>query len=191
MSSWPSESALLHLMEDDRLRLRVHEIEADLQTEVDYVSNIPDSIWSLVSHVLQCPARFLANETIKSVHVQVGFCADRFRPAKCLPWSLVAGDVNENINKLSTGPEPANWTAQNNSNTRPFEIRQRSFAGCGRSAREAWMDDFGSRAGAFDHADLDAATPYVLTECRPGAFLHNAFAAVVLHDGGGEASCEA
>ena len=53
------------------------------------------------------------------------------------------------------------------------------------------MDDFGGRAGAFDHADLDAATPYVLTECRPGAFLHNAFAAVVPHDGGGEASCEA
>jgi hypothetical protein len=112
VSSWAADNALMHLMTDDRLPLVVHEIENDLNEEVEFVSLIPENVWRLLGQVLQCPHRGLQADCIKAVHTSVGFIRERFRKAKRLPWTLAVGDLDDNLDKLQAGPAPSNITAQ-------------------------------------------------------------------------------
>jgi hypothetical protein len=101
-----SDSILLMVMEDDRIPKNIDRIDADLNSELLYVSSVEDGVLDMVSAATDIPRRILRDEVVQAAAVQAGYLLRRLRPARLPPWTLLAGDVKQNLGRLSEGELP-------------------------------------------------------------------------------------
>ena len=105
LSSRVAEAALLSVMEDNRLALKVEEVDNSMEEELAYMDKVPLPVWKLTAQHLDMGALSLRSAVLQAGHIQKAFvnvrCLDRFRQP---PWSLCRGDVVKNMEQLKNGP---------------------------------------------------------------------------------------
>ena len=101
------EGFLAALMEDSRLPLRIAELEAVLDEDMQYVANVKPEVWEMIGSVCDWPGARLRSSVMYAAHKAIAFIHDRaLSAAKELPWSLIVGNMNENLDRLAAGPCP-------------------------------------------------------------------------------------
>ena len=94
------------VMEDDRIPKNIDRIDADLDSELLYVSSLKVEVLDMVAAVTDIPRRILRDEIVQAAAVQAGYMHRRLRPARLPPWTLLVGDVKQNLRSLSEGVLP-------------------------------------------------------------------------------------
>jgi hypothetical protein len=107
------DAVLLELLEDDRLGMRLLEVEEKLQEELSWIASIEPFVWQrLASLVPGLSSATLMNDCIRAANISASFMERKaLSVARGLPWSLARGDINENLDRLRQGPPPVDPTA--------------------------------------------------------------------------------
>lgn len=113
-TSYLPDAFLTQSLADDRVALHLDTMEQAVFDEFVYLTSIKDHVWSKLSGLCGYSATMLKHKVISGSFLGHGFLDWRvFREAKSLPWTLVRGDVRNNITELQASPEPpANQTAR-------------------------------------------------------------------------------
>jgi hypothetical protein len=112
ISSWLSDSVLQLLLEDDRVPMQIDLIDAEILTELDYITNMPEPIMQVLAQAARCSSRILRSEITSAALVSASYTGWKLRPAKQLPWSLCGHDRAHKVRQLMTKPRPIEPTAQ-------------------------------------------------------------------------------
>ena len=101
------DGVLGELMEDARVGMRHDELWALMCEDMKWLVDVPLRTWALVSTVVGTTAEILRASCIAGGHATFHFFWRRvLEPAGQLPWTLVRGDVAENLEKLAREPAP-------------------------------------------------------------------------------------
>ena len=97
------DAALLELLQDDRLALRVDIVESAVKDEMDWLSRVQPFTWARLSSFLEdASPQSLRSDVLMAGHVASAFISRKFlAPAKEYPWRLARGDVSANITALA------------------------------------------------------------------------------------------
>ena len=109
-SSFPADAALDNLMDDPRLALNIDSLEADVLQEVSYVHSLPAATWELLAPRCMWDGFSLRHAGMSASLTSAGFVFWRLRYVRALPWTLVRGDVDKNLDDLLHSSKPAEET---------------------------------------------------------------------------------
>ena len=110
-SSFPADAALANLMDDPRLAMNVDSLEADVMQEVSYAHSLPAAIWELLASRCMWDGFSLRHAGMSSSLTSASFVFWRLRYVRALPWTLVRGDVDKNLDDLMHGSKPSEETS--------------------------------------------------------------------------------
>lgn len=110
-SSFISDSVMAQLLDDDRVVHRIEILEGEVYEELAYTSAIDMNVFEVIGEAVGWTGARLRHEAVASALTQGGFIMSRLRVARRLPWSLAIGDLQHNLDSLSSGPPPAEETA--------------------------------------------------------------------------------
>ena len=97
------EAVLLELMEDDRVLLRIAELEDCLMLETKFVLSLPDAFWQRLSFVYRSALHVQEIRTVCLTAAQAAVCFITRRilaNVRRHPWSLCLGDIHQNVADL-------------------------------------------------------------------------------------------
>lgn len=99
LAVYPMESFLGNVMEDDRLARNLDEVVSDLDDEMQYLQQIPESAWVRLAGVLEEPVwGRLRSAVLVSAHISYAYLSKKsIGPASAYPWSLCRGDLRQNL----------------------------------------------------------------------------------------------
>jgi hypothetical protein len=102
-----ADSIITSLMEDDRVCMKVDEIEDTMVTELDYLFQLPDAVFAILSVLTAYRAQELRSRILAAALTSASFISFKIlREARELPWSLCLGDAEANLRELSSNPQP-------------------------------------------------------------------------------------
>lgn len=105
MATHVPEAFLSSLLEDSRVPLRVAELEATLDEEMQYLGGVDPVVWEWLGAVCDMSGEELQSQVLAAAHRSIAFVYDRaLSAAKSYPWSLAAGNVHANLNTLAAEP---------------------------------------------------------------------------------------
>ena len=107
------DSFLYSLLEDDRVCLKVEELEGLVAEEMEWLSDLSQQVWQdfaeLVSDVYP---QDLRSWSLQSASIIQAYITQKvFRVARSLPWSLTFGDVEANVTALLEQEGPLDSTS--------------------------------------------------------------------------------
>ena len=112
LSCWPAQSFLSGLMEDDRVLHHYEAYKQDLEGEMAWLVGLSPPVWIWLNGLTGAETKTAfqpRHDCIEAARVSVAFITDRvLRVCTQLPFSLLLGDVVENLQKLAAGPSVAN-----------------------------------------------------------------------------------
>lgn len=105
--SFPSEFLVRNLLEDGRVSLHLEKLKEGVQEQWDYLSSLSDSTWETLASVCgMYPAEY-RHTVLEKALTSMSFITFRiFSAAESLPFSLLRGDLNENLDSLVSGEAP-------------------------------------------------------------------------------------
>ena len=115
VASRVSDAVLAEVLEDDRVALRVGELECAMRDEQEWVASMGEHIWIRLASLCGEGMSFqvLRTRCVAAACVAGGYISRRvFREARQMPWSFLHGDVNANLHALLTMPMPVDETSQ-------------------------------------------------------------------------------
>ena len=102
-----SDGVLAFILEDPRVGRHHDEIWQILCEDMSSILSVPISVWEAVGAVAELSSEQFRAACIRGAHVSFHFMWRRIMdPAGRLPWSLVRGDVAENLEMLGSDPNP-------------------------------------------------------------------------------------
>lgn len=110
MCGYITDVVLFDLMQDDRLGLRVDDVEDEMAREMIFLENVPDAVWDRLAHLSRPDAHpsVLKSDCIRAGHIACSYMYERFvREARGYPWRLARGAVEQNIEELVELPKSA------------------------------------------------------------------------------------
>eukprot|EP00974_Lingulodinium_polyedra_P071696 6936432-Lingulodinium_polyedra.AAC.1 len=106
IASYPSESFLLEIMEDDRVPSRLAALEATLYDELEWVCHIKGDVWELLGQACGMSGQLMRSLAINAAHTSVAYIDHKtLKVAKAAPWNLVQGDKAANLEGLQAAEE--------------------------------------------------------------------------------------
>lgn len=110
-SSFPADAALASMMEDDRLARTIAALEEDMMLEVQYVHTLPAAIWGLLASRSSWDAVALRHAGMSGCLTSASFIMWRLQYLHQLPWTLVQGNIENNLADLASSPQPTEETS--------------------------------------------------------------------------------
>ena len=110
LASYPSDSLLAELLEDDRVVPRLQFLQDVVQDELEWLSQLPSAVWRYKGE--WCPGEDigggdLRNEVMSAAHTSGALLEHRvWSVARSPPWSLAQGDIGRNLHDLKSVVEP-------------------------------------------------------------------------------------
>ena len=110
ISSRPTESLSLMMLEDDRAVRNVEAYEACLDEEMEWMANITEPVWQMLE-LAACnsdsSSRTIRSACLNCAHTSCSYTHHNFlKHVRSLPWSLAIGDVEANLESFSHSTEP-------------------------------------------------------------------------------------
>ena len=101
-ASFPAESLLANLLEDDRVCVHYDEYRRGLSHEINTLIALPPLVWVLVSDLCSdLTPNMLRSQVLGSAHTSIGFIDDRvWTRCQDWPWKIAIGDLEKNIKDL-------------------------------------------------------------------------------------------
>ena len=110
LSSYPLESLSLELLQDDRWLLVWASLWAEAESEADWVSGLPDSVFSSLADIVGDPmwsGTEARNDIIKAVRTSMAYMhKEALAPLHELPFSATQGDVRKRVDEIAAMPQP-------------------------------------------------------------------------------------
>jgi hypothetical protein len=101
------DCVLRMLMKDNRVGRNIHELADAMHSKFSWLRGLPDSIWNKLASISTVTGDTLKQNCILAGHRCVAFFHWRVvRPATQLPWTLVRGDIVQNLKDLAAGQCP-------------------------------------------------------------------------------------
>ena len=107
LSTYPTDTVIVMLMEDDRLLLRADELWSNMQDELLYLRQLPMGVWSLMHAGIsqQDEAACLRDAVLDAATISVAYFQNRTLAVLERPiWRLARGDLNLCLEKLAALP---------------------------------------------------------------------------------------
>ena len=102
------EGVLIEILADPRVALRLDELWQVLAEDTKQLLEMDDRIWADIGSIVGSPAADLRDQCLRGAHVSFHFFWRRvLEPAGRLPWSLVQGDMLQNLADMAAEPRPA------------------------------------------------------------------------------------
>ncbi|CAE8622776.1 unnamed protein product [Polarella glacialis] len=110
-SSFVADAVLELLFEDDRLPRNLEACDREICDEINYVFNIGSDVWKIVARACRMSEEAIRHASISSALVQGGLISSKLREARQLPWSLLQGDRQQNLDDLAKQTRPVDEVA--------------------------------------------------------------------------------
>ena len=118
------EGVLAEVLKDPRVGLRHDEIWEVLCTDMKWLVDLPGFIWQAVASVAKMDADEFRGSCVAKAHICFHFFWRRvLEPAGHLPWTLVRGDLLQNLEDLAKGSEPEDPVS-----SKLWQLSQRGFS---------------------------------------------------------------
>ena len=112
MCSFLTENLSLALLEDSRVVRNYAALLQVIEEETAWVNGVGRHVWDTLGSLCGLPGAEVQSRCIRCTHVSAAFARDRIlAPALELPWSLAAGDIQQNLDQLAAGERPAEPTS--------------------------------------------------------------------------------
>lgn len=112
VSSYPSDSFLAQLLEDDRVAKNSCALEESLGEELQYVAHLGTPVLQFLAGLAGLPLSVMRSGIMTASLVSAGFITFKvLKPVHELPWSLLVGDKSANLEALKSGQPPAEKTS--------------------------------------------------------------------------------
>ena len=106
--SFVADSALALLLTDDRLPVMWSALKLEIQCELEFIMDIPASIWALLGQVADTRSLALRSQVVHGSQVSACSLLKMYAKMEELPWRLCASDdVEEGVDALVRGDEPS------------------------------------------------------------------------------------
>ena len=105
-SSFVSDNTLSMCFEDDRLAVRINDIDAGAQDELDYVFSLSQGVWDAIGRVSGMDSGILRAASLRAALVSHAYFTWRTYDVRLPPWSLASGCLDSNLDAVLAGPEP-------------------------------------------------------------------------------------
>ena len=129
-SSFPADSALASMMQDDRLARTIDRLEEDILVEVQYVHTLSDKIWELLGRRCLWDGVSLRSASMSSALTSASFIMWRLQYLHELPWTLVQGDVEANLDNLVAVSRRCNSIVCNGSDLSTSPVASATSSSC-------------------------------------------------------------
>jgi hypothetical protein len=107
LSAYPCEAVMRAMMEDPRLFRHKDEWLRLAQEEVEYLDQLSLGTWAFIAQACDYNSQQLRTEVLRAAHTSISFLQFRvFAILDDLPYSLMFGDIQDNLLKLRHGVEP-------------------------------------------------------------------------------------
>ena len=107
IASRVAEGLEAELLEDSRVARRLPDLWQAASEELQWVIGIDDAVWALLASSCDMRAADLKADCVSAAHISYHFLWRRIlEPAGELPWSLVRGNVRDNLDVLAEGDPP-------------------------------------------------------------------------------------
>lgn len=110
-SSFVADAVLELLFQDDRLPRNLEACDREICDEINFVFNIGSDVWKIVARACRMSEEAIRHASISSALVQGGFISSKLREARELPWSLLQGDRQQNLDDLAKQTKPVDEVA--------------------------------------------------------------------------------
>ena len=101
------DTALKLVMTDNRLAMQVTKIKEAVRAKMQWMSEIPSTVWATLSTLTSLGAGELRSKCLRAAHTACAFMDFRaFSEVERLPWTLCRGDISENLETLRDGERP-------------------------------------------------------------------------------------
>ena len=87
-------------------------IDKQLSDDIAVVSSISAPLLAHLAAVAYVPASVLRDDSMKLLHIQVGYIEARMREVRKPPWSLIGGDISSKLQTFGAGPVPQEETSR-------------------------------------------------------------------------------
>ena len=103
------DSILADILEDDRVPMKASSLSDLMASELDYLMNLPVAVYELLAQMLGgLSGSELQADVLEAGHTAAAYVHDKvIKPALRYPWKLLQGDVQQNLQELSTMPSAA------------------------------------------------------------------------------------
>ena len=102
-----TDGVLAEIIEDPRVALRHDELWEVLAGDMKWLLEVPDMVWTSIANVANTTGTDIRAHCIRGGHASFHFFWRRvLEPAGRLPWTLVRGDLQGNLNDLAAGACP-------------------------------------------------------------------------------------
>lgn len=91
LASKPSDNVLHAIMTDDRVPKMLPELDASMVRDLEALTSIPDSVWSVVSGTIGAEGPSFRSQCIIAAVTSVGFIQGHLREARRGAWGLLQG----------------------------------------------------------------------------------------------------
>ena len=89
MVSGPAEHVLSSAMQDNRIPRQVQQLRNNLKADLEYLSSMPDMVWSLLAKFCEDDVYTLKNSVYSGAYTSVAYLErGLLQPASALPWRL-------------------------------------------------------------------------------------------------------
>jgi hypothetical protein len=110
-SFFVADAVLELLFQDDRLPRNLEACDREICDEINFVFNIGSDVWKIVARACRMSEEAIRHASISSALVQGGFISSKLREARELPWSLLQGDRQQNLDDLAKQTKPVDEVA--------------------------------------------------------------------------------
>ena len=94
------------LLEDSRLIRRYNDLQHGLNEEMEFLANLRDETWQVIAGTCGLSTLELRTEVLGAAHRSISFMDFRFfSVVRARPWSLASGDVDQQLDALSSEEE--------------------------------------------------------------------------------------
>ena len=108
LSSRPTESLALTVLEDDRAVRNIQDYEDTLQDEMEWLQTIGELVWDLLALASDSGSsgRSIRADCLDCAHTSCGYTTTHFfEQVRTLPWSLAIGDISSNLDRFALSTE--------------------------------------------------------------------------------------
>ena len=107
-----ADAVLVELLADDRLAIRVYELQDLMQDELTWLSELGEDVWLRLGSLCDVAAKRLRMDCLRAASVSAAYVDFKaLTPAKGYPWTLCRGDIKQNLFFLTLEDEPEDPTA--------------------------------------------------------------------------------
>jgi len=106
LSAYPCEALEAHVLHDDRVARNIDELTGLAKEELQYLEEVPDSVWDRCADTTDKTGKELRSETLRAAHASLAYVwKTGMETAQGLPWSLGRGDVEQKLLDLKAAAD--------------------------------------------------------------------------------------